>query len=78
MNMEEADQVAHDTHKLALYPTLLSLIYLYMDTYWRLQALPSSALTPHLSDALWVTVCVNVAAKLCKAALSTSAAYTFK
>lgn len=33
MNMEEADQVAHDTHKLALYPTLLSLIYLYMDTW---------------------------------------------
>lgn len=64
------------TRSLPNSPFTHLFMYGYLD--WRLQALPSSALTPHLSEALWVTACVNVAAKLCKAALSTSAAYTFK
>ncbi len=82
--MEEAAQEAHDTHALShslslsisLSPFTHLFIYGYLD--WKLQALPSSALTLLSSDALWMTACVNVDTKLHKAVLSTLTVYPFK
>lgn len=73
--MEEAAQEAHDTHSFSL----LSLIYLYMDGYldWKLQALPSSALTPLSADAVRMAACVKVDAELHKAVPSTLTGHTF-
>ena len=46
------------THTHSLSPFTHLFIYGYLD--WRLQALPSSTLTPLLPDAPWMTACVNV------------------
>ena len=64
------------THPISLSPFTHLFIYGYLD--WKLQALPSSALTLLLSDALWMTACLNVATKLRKAVLSALALHSFK